>query len=544
MSLPLTWDLTPVTPSNGFNDEFEQMEKMLQRLDTFEFHQAPLLRCTLVGDGLALCSELDSYITCVDSPSVEWPLQKLHDYKKRFMKAKDAFHCYLHEASIDVFDKILLDVTDASLSELFHFWRNIPPLEVVADLLPLRQRYAAATQRLKVHIEEREEPLSLSEAIQLRSHADPVIRRAGLDGLEEACRLQQDEFEELYREIASIRFQQLAPTPEGLLHVAATANHLQVEDLHEMWATVRQERLSLHSAMQQLTQATSWNSYDVWHQKSTERFSWEAARRLIIDSFASSSIEMASFATSCFEKQWIQVIPDQEHGVSFCASFPTSKASRILIAYDESLVSLLALAHELGHAYHNHVLHGAPSLLRSYPMSIAETASTFAEILVLDHLDQIGDAALQEDVRNQRIRRSMMNVLILDVRYLFEQQLYEAHQKQQDIDFSLLMVNTYDEVFGGLQLHHPRSAWIWTPHYYVTDLPFYNFPYTFGYLLALGIQSIDSKSVTESVLPAILRDGGTLMMQRLVHRHLDCSLTELYQHAFRTVQSEFHLNRT
>lgn len=204
MSLPLTWDLTPVTPSDGFKDEFEQMDEMLYRLDTFEFHLYPLLRCTLVGDGLALCSELDSYITCVDSPSVEWPLQKLHVYKKRFMKAKDAFHRYLHEASIDVFDKILLDVTDASLSELFHFWRNIPPLEVVADLLPLRQRYAAATQRLKVHIGEREEPLSLSEAIQLRSHSDPVVRRAGFDGLEEACRLQQDEFEELYREIALI----------------------------------------------------------------------------------------------------------------------------------------------------------------------------------------------------------------------------------------------------------------------------------------------------------------------------------------------------
>lgn len=205
---------------------------------------------------------------------------------------------------------------------------------------------------------------------------------------------------------------------------------------------------------------------------------------------------------------------------------------------------MLALAHELGHAYHNHVLQDEPSLLRSYPMSIAETASTFAEMLVLDHLDQIGNAALQEDVRNQRIRRSMMNVLILDVRFLFEQQLYEVHQKQQDIDFSLLMANTYDEVFGGHQLHHPRSAWIWTPHYYVTDLPFYNFPYTFGYLLALGIQSIDSQRSTESVLPAILRDGGTLMMQRLVRRNLNCSLTELYQYALQMVQSESHLNRS
>lgn len=338
MSRSLTWDLTPVTPSDGFKEEFEQMEQMLQRLNTFEFHQSPLLRCTLVGDGLALCSELDSYITCVNSPSEKWPLQILHVYKKRFLNAKDVFHRYLHEVPINVFETIALDVTDDSLSELLQFWRNTPPLEVVADLLPLRQRYAAATQRLKVHIEEREEPLSLSEAIQLRSHADPAVRRAGFEGLEEACRLQQVEFEEIYRDIASIRLQQLAPTPEGLLHVAAAANHLQVEDLHEMWATVRQERHSLHSAMQQLTQATSWNSYDVWHQKSSERFSWEVARRLIINSFASSSIEMASFATSCFEKQWIQVIPDQEHGVSFCASFPTSKASRILIAYDESLV--------------------------------------------------------------------------------------------------------------------------------------------------------------------------------------------------------------
>ncbi|MFL0200489.1 M3 family metallopeptidase [Exiguobacterium acetylicum] len=541
MSLSLTWDLTSVTPSDGFKDEFEQMDKMLSRLDTFEFHQYPLLRCTLVGDGLALCSELDSYITCVDSPKGEWPLQKLHDYKKRFMKAKDAFHRYLHEASIDVFDKILLDVTDASLGELFHFWRNTPPLEVVADLLPLRQRYAAATQRLNVQIDERKKPLSLSEAIQLRSHPDPAVRRAGFDGLEKTCHLQQVEFEEIYRDIASIRLQQLAPTAHDLLHIAATANHLQVEELHEMWALIRQERPSLHAAMQQLTGTSLWNSYDVWHQKSVERFPIEQARRLIIDSFATSSIEMATFAESCFERQWIQVIPDHSHGVSFCASFPSSKASRILIAYDDSLVSLLALAHEIGHAYHNHVLQNVHPLLRSYPMSIAETASTFAEILVLDHLERIGNSALRQDVQQQRIRRSMMNFLILDARFLFEQRMYEALQHKEEIDFSRMMANAYDEVFGGHQLHQPRSAWIWTPHYYVTDVPFYNFPYTFGYLLALGIRSLDSLTSTESALPVILRDGGTLPMQQLIQRHLDCSLTELYQQALQMVRSEYEI---
>ena len=543
MSRPLTWDLTSVTPSNGFKNEFEQMDEMLHHLDTFKFHQYPLLRCTLVGEGLALCSELDSYITCIDSPSVEWPLQILHLYKKRFANAKEAFHRYLHEASIDVFEKIILDATDDSLSELFQFWRNTQPLEVVADLLPLRQRYAVATQRLNVQIDEREKPLSLSEAIQLRSHPDPAVRRAGFDGLEEACHLQQVEFEEIYRDITSIRLQQLAPTADDLLHIAATANHLQVEELHEMWALIRQERPSLHAAMQQLTGTSSWNSYDVWHQKSAERFPIEQARCLIKDSFAASSIEMASFATSCFENKWIQVIPDQEHGVSFCASFPTSKASRIMIAYDESLVSLLALAHEIGHAYHNYVLQDVNPLLRSYPMSIAETASTFAEMLVLDHLERIGNSALRQDVQQQRIRRSMMNFLILDARFLFEVRIYEALQHKEDIDFSRMMENAYDEVFGGHQLYQPRSAWIWTPHYYVTDVPFYNFPYTFGYLLALGIQSLDSMTSTESALPAILRDGGTLPMQQLIQRHLDCSLTELYQQALQMVRSDYEITR-
>ncbi|MCY1691396.1 M3 family metallopeptidase [Exiguobacterium sp. SL14] len=310
-----------------------------------------------------------------------------------------------------------------------------------------------------------------------------------------------------------------------------------------MWANVRQERHSLHSAMQQLTQATSWNSYDVWHQKSAERFPIEQARRLIVNSFFASSIEMATFAESCFERQWIQVIPDHSHGVSFCASFPASKVSRILIAYDDSLVSLLALAHEIGHTYHNHVLENVHPLLRSYPMSIAETASTFAEMLVLDHLERIGNSALRQGVQQQRIRRSMMNFLILDARFLFEQRMYEALQHKEDIDFSRMMENAYDEVFGGHQLHQPRSAWIWTPHYYVTDVPFYNFPYTFGYLLALGIQSLDSMTSTESALPAILRDGGTLPMQQLIQRHLDCSLTELYQQALQTIQTEYELNR-
>jgi len=68
----------------------------------------------------------------------------------------------------------------------------------------------------------------------------------------------------------------------------------------------------------------------------------------------------------------------------FCTSFPLSEQSRIFMTYSGSMSNVATLAHELGHAFHSYALRPMHTLNRNYAMNVAETASTFAEMIVAD----------------------------------------------------------------------------------------------------------------------------------------------------------------
>ncbi len=70
-------------------------------------------------------------------------------------------------------------------------------------------------------------------------------------------------------------------------------------------------------------------------------------------------------------------------------------------------------------------------------------------------------------------------------------------------------------------------SWIWTPHYYITTSPFYNFPYTFGYLFALSLYA-KSKEIGKSFEKeyiALLRDSGSMSLENLAMKHLGEDIT-------------------
>ena len=90
-------------------------------------------------------------------------------------------------------------------------------------------------------------------------------------------------------------------------------------------------------------------------------------------------------ARTAFEQRWIDAEPrDGKRGGAFCMSVEGVDESRILANFDGSFDQVSTLAHELGHAYHNHCQRGLPSLLRGAPSTLAETASIFCETLIAE----------------------------------------------------------------------------------------------------------------------------------------------------------------
>jgi oligoendopeptidase F len=200
---------------------------------------------------------------------------------------------------------------------------------------------------------------------------------------------------------------------------------------------------------------------------------------------------MSDFAARAFHENWIDAEPRPgKRDGAFCMPLRKDE-SRILSNYQPGFKSVLTLAHELGHGYHNLNLSRQLELNRDTPSTLAETASIFCETIVRNAV--MRDAALQEqaEILEGALMNSCQIVVDITSRFLFEQRVFASRQ-QRDLSIDELcsiMEQAQRETYGdGLDqaVLHPYM-WAAKSHYYSTGNSFYNFPYMFGLLFGLGL---------------------------------------------------------
>ena len=145
------------------------------------------------------------------------------------------------------------------------------------------------------------------------------------------------------------------------------------------------------------------------------------------------------------------------------------------------------LAHELGHAFHNHVLHEVPSAQRRVPMTLAETASTFAELLVREaSLAQVTDEGARLRLLDASLSDALAFLCNIPARFELEQALYRL-RAEGPLDPDAVEAETvaiFSKWYGPTVEKVDPTFWISKAHFYIPTLSFYNFPYTFGYLFS------------------------------------------------------------
>ncbi len=225
--------------------------------------------------------------------------------------------------------------------------------------------------------------------------------------------------------------------------------------------------------------------------KSAAQYTAEDAKRILVELFSTFDQELADMVAHAFDEEWIDFYPrDGKTGGAFCAGVECIGQSRILTNFDGTFGSIVTLAHELGHAFHNQCIRAHRPLNRDYSMPVAETASTFNECVVM------AAAIRQANSRDEElalIESQLQDVtqIICDIysRYLFESMVLE-NREQQFMDADTLcgmMLKAQEQSYGdGLDpgFRHPYM-WICKSHYY--GATFYNFPYAFGGLFARGL---------------------------------------------------------
>lgn len=225
-----------------------------------------------------------------------------------------------------------------------------------------------------------------------------------------------------------------------------------------------------------------------------ERIPWEEAERLVVEAFSGFYPALGEFARMAFEARWIDHSPRRgKRPGGFCSPSHYLGESRIFLTYDGGLADVATLAHELGHAWHNWVMRDLPAWAAEYPMTLAETASTFAEQLVIDHVlrDPQAPAAARARALDRRMQDGATFLLNIPMRFDFERRLY-AERAEGEVSvrrLKAMMEEAQRANYGDALAEEALDPWFWASklHFYIPDVSFYNFPYTFGYLFSLGI---------------------------------------------------------
>ncbi|MBX3050697.1 MAG: M3 family oligoendopeptidase [Caldilineaceae bacterium] len=224
---------------------------------------------------------------------------------------------------------------------------------------------------------------------------------------------------------------------------------------------------------------------------SPQKWPYAQATEFITQQFATFSPKMRDLAVRSFRENWIDAEPRPgKRDGAFCMRLRKDE-SRILMNYKESFNSVSTLAHELGHAYHNLNLAGRTTTQRVTPMTLAETASIFCETVVTQAaLAEVGPAE-QFVILEASLQSTGQVVVDIASRFLFENALFASRQERElSIDeLCALMTDAQQQTYGdALQpdLMHP-FMWAAKSHYYNGSRSFYNYPYMFGQLFALGL---------------------------------------------------------
>lgn len=398
--------------------------------------------------------------------------------------------------------------------------------------------------KMKCHLKysDRTETVGLAQAHSLTRVADESVRQVAWTAIQEAWTEHRVASAAILNALAGWRlevYQKRSHTkPMHYLDESLYRNRISKETLDAMIGACESNLSRIHKAPKLMAKVLGKDCIDPWDllapgpTKGGENLPFDQGLALVRNSFAEVSPEMAKFVDMMAEKQWIEarVMPNKRTG-AFCMGFEKSRTPRVFMTYMGSGSDVSTLAHELGHGYHSWVMRDMPTCQTFYPMTLAETASVFAETVLHDALiEKAKTPAEKLTYAWAEIEGATAFLINIPMRLDFERSFYEKRQKGfVDADeMEQLMDAAWSRWYGPTITKNDRLFWAHKLHFSMTKTTFYNFPYTFGYLFSLSIyarrEQLGDKFMETYV--NILRDTGSMTAEALVQKHLGEDITK------------------
>ncbi len=222
------------------------------------------------------------------------------------------------------------------------------------------------------------------------------------------------------------------------------------------------------------------------------RRSWDAARDLVLGAYGDFAPELAEIAGSFFTGRWIDAeLRPGKRGGAFSASTVPSLHPYVLLNYTGNLRDVATLAHELGHGVHQYLSRGQGLFQQDTPLTTAETASVFGEMLVFRRLlREEDDPKVRLGLLCGKLEDAFATVFRQVAMTRFEEALHAARRREGELPIervNALWMDANRPMFGDAVTLRDDYAWWWLyiPHF--VHSPFYCYAYAFGELLVLAL---------------------------------------------------------
>ncbi len=258
----------------------------------------------------------------------------------------------------------------------------------------------------------------------------------------------------------------------------------------------------------------------------SEPIAFDRAIDVITKAFDSVDPAMGDFVRTMVKNRWIEAreMSSKRPG-AYCTGFAKSRTPRVFMTYMNGMRDAKVLAHELGHALHEWVMRDLPRAQTNYPMTVAETASNFAEMVVGDYIAR--ESTSPRDIVAgawQSVQDGIVYTVNIPARFEFEREFYRRRAAKTFMpdEFRALMSDTLRSWYGETLTEVDEMFWASKMHFHIAGLSFYNFPYLFGYLFSLGVYA-QRVALAGDFYPSyvrLLRDTGRLSIEELAQKHL------------------------
>jgi oligoendopeptidase F len=226
--------------------------------------------------------------------------------------------------------------------------------------------------------------------------------------------------------------------------------------------------------------------------KSEKLITWGEARGIVLDAYTIFDPEMGNIAEQFFEKNWIDAaIKPGKRGGAYSASTVSSVHPYVFMNFDGRLRDVQTLAHELGHGVHQYLSRKQGELQSSTPLTTAETASVFGEMLVFEKLmDNLDNPEDKLALLISKIDDTIATVFRQISMNRFEHAIHTARREEGELttgQFSDKWISTQAALYGDSvkMTDGYRFWWSYIPHFLHT--PGYVYAYAFGELLVLAL---------------------------------------------------------